>query len=330
MLILDTNLKYGYGGGWFNPEQKTAETPMVCAFERAERVPLNFRDECVRTARLISRQAQDLGRIPVVLLSGGLDSEVVIKAFLEADVDFRAITFRYPDGLNAHELHFIDLFMQENQFEHEFYDIDIERWIESSEAAELFTGSHAWHFEMVPHMKLMQEVQARAGVPVLGNGEALYLKTGPKEWSYVEYEYDLAWYRFARKFRVSGAMGFFQHTPEQTLSMMSENKMQLLAAGRNRTANVLLPHSRQIKYGVYFEHWPELVKRTRKFDGGERFRPVLRALNEKYRELYPVKYDEIWTTPISSLLEALHPLNSIVKAKIEVLGTEGQDHPVLI
>ena len=300
-------MKYGYGSGWFNPQEKLPGLNLKCEFERSSAWPVSFRDQCKQTAILIANQARSLNRTPVVLLSGGLDSEVVTKAFIDAEVDFRAVTFRYPNSLNEHELHFVNQFVSKNKFHHEFYEIDILPWIQSSAAIELFKNSHAHYFEMVPHMKLMLDIYHQGGFPVLGNGEALYLKTGPREWSYVEYEYDLAWYRFAHYSQIQGVMGFYQHTSDMTFAMMNDRRMKQLGSGNNQAANKLLDTSRQIKYHVYYDQFPDITRRVKKYDGGERLRPLLRTLNELYRSNRQVQYNDVWTKPVSEFFDQLKP-----------------------
>jgi hypothetical protein len=277
-------------------------TPFVCAYRTATRLPMSFRDECLNTARVVHAQAAALGRIPYVLLSGGLDSEVVVKAFLEVGLPFRTITFRYAKQLNHHETSAVARFLERHNVPHEFYELDAEQFALSAEAEALFLDTHCSYFEMVPTMKLMQVVHERGGLPVLGNGEVLYARQD-RQWKYIEYEYDLAWYRFEARYKVPGVMGFFQHTPEMMLAMMNEPRMLALEENRNRLA-VMLPHSREIKYSVYFDHWPDLERR-RKFDGGELTRKIFKPIDKRLTATYAVQYDDTFTLPLAELRTTL-------------------------
>lgn len=302
MINLNSNLVYGYHGGIFNPQEKRSHGSLSCSYGASTSTPFNFSNECTRTAEIIAAQAKEFGLIPTILLSGGLDSEVVVKAFLYAGVEFKAITFRYPNGLNKHEIRYVEEFKARHTFEHEYYDIDILKFCKTNEARELFQCSYCTFFEMVPHMHLCRIVYERGGLPILGNGEALLLRD-EGEWKYIEYEYDLAWYRFGHAFNVPGVYGFFQHTPNITLAMLNEPRYVELAEGKNSAANVLLKNSRDIKYKVYFDHWPDLIRRQ-KYDGGELLRHVFKPLDVSLRN-YDLSYDERFVVPVERIRSEL-------------------------
>ncbi len=297
-----SNLIFGYGSGQFNPQDKVAPNTMWCRYQKVQREVGNFQEECVRTAVTISAEAASQGRIPVVLLSGGLDSEVVVKAFQETGLPFRLMTFRYPNALNSHELRYVNAFLNVNKLSavHEWVDIDVIPWAAKESTQELFTSSYCSFFEMVPHMHTMLHAVANGGYPVLGNGEALLLKMPDKSWHYVEYEYDFAWYRFQAHHGISGSMGFFQHTPEIQWAMLQEPRYQELLNGRNSLANALLADSREIKYSVYRDYWPTLTRR-KKLDGGENLRWLFKPLDAKLTATYHIQFNDIWTSPVDKL-----------------------------
>lgn len=209
-----------------------------------------------------------LNRVPFILLSGGLDSEVLVKAFLEAQVPFEAISFRYLNGLNKHEVNFIEAFKARHKFAHRYLDIDVLDWYKSDEVATLFRESQCVSVAMIPHMKLMSYVHTELnGFPVLGNGD-VYLEKQDGQWQYVELEYMLAWYRHAQQNNIQGEVGFFQSSAELTLAMLREPKIERLGRNEDLYATRVYDTSRFIKYAIYRKHWPDLVMRP-KFEGHE-------------------------------------------------------------
>lgn len=58
-------------------------------FDRAKRLPGSFKEECLRVANEIP------GSDPVILLSGGKDSEVVARSFMEIGRKFRCVILQY-------------------------------------------------------------------------------------------------------------------------------------------------------------------------------------------------------------------------------------------
>jgi hypothetical protein len=75
-------------------------------------------------------------------------------------------------------------------------------------------------------------------------------------------------------------MGFFQHTPELVLAQLEDPRTLRLVDGNNSLANKLLSTSRQVKYQMYRDHWPDLQARP-KFDGGEYVRDITQGQGNK-------------------------------------------------
>jgi hypothetical protein len=207
---LDNNLTYGYCGGVFNPKNKLSVDSLNCSYARALRVPGTFKEECINTAKILGQEAARLNRVPMIFLSGGLDSEVVVKAFIEAGVDFQTVTFKFKDNHNQHEIHYVEKFCKHHGITPRYLEIDIIDWLETTEAKDLFVNSYCTYTEMLPHMKLMNTVwNDWGGMPVLGNGDLYVVRdinpvwrmqdrtASQYIWKYVEYEYILAWFRHA-------------------------------------------------------------------------------------------------------------------------------------
>ena len=63
------------------------------------------------------------------MLSGGMDSEVVVKAFLEAKVPFKTSTFRIMDSdviMNPHEIKNVERFCAANNLMPSYFDISLD------------------------------------------------------------------------------------------------------------------------------------------------------------------------------------------------------------
>lgn len=305
-FTLDDHFSYGYGDGVFNPQDK-APGNFWCKYSRCTREPLSFKAECIETAKLIYEHAELQKRNVVLFLSGGLDSEVMVKAFIAAEVPFKTITFKYSEDLNSHEISYVEAFVAKNNLQsvHTFFDIDFPAWINSDDVPRLFTESYASDSGTLPHLALMDHVWRTGGLPVLGNGD-VYLEKIEGKWMYVELEYMLGWFRYAVTKRIHGAIGFFQFTPEITLAMLREPKIERLGNGQDKLANSVHSTSRYIKYQVYLKHWPELAMRQ-KFHGAEKVGRFFSALDSRLLHALPERYNDRFILSYAEFKEMLEP-----------------------
>jgi Queuosine biosynthesis protein QueC len=272
---LDRHFTFGYGSGIFNPEDRSHKNKLWCAYTRVERDPEAFDLEVVRVAGLLADEAVARNRKLFVFLSGGMDSEVVVKACMKAGIEFEAITFRFANGLNSHEMRFVERFVKRTGIKHRYYDMNVLEWIKTSELEDLFHGSQAASLTLLPHMKLMNHVWFELnGLPVLGNGD-MYLENCSGSWNYIELEYMLSWYRHAIRFGVLGGIGFFQYTPEVSLAMLREPRIARLGRNQDPYATKMYETSKFVKYAIYRRFWPDLEMRP-KFGGHEMVADVFR------------------------------------------------------
>jgi hypothetical protein len=274
---LDNHFTFGYNSGTFNLQDASPTVDFTCSYSRAKYIPVSFKEECIKTAVNLSEEAKKLGRVPVILLSGGLDSHVVVKSFDEAGVNYHTATTRFANGYNDHELVYVEHLKTEHSFTHEYLDIDTESWLLSEEAMHMADQSLCSYPQMLPTMKLMKHVWDQGGMPVLGNGDfyairfinpvwRLHDKTAPKYiWKYIEYEYIVAWFRYAIVNGMVGGLGFFQHNPEIALAMGIEDHIVDMINGDDEGKQ----STRSSKYLVYKKYWPSFQNRQ-KFHGGEK------------------------------------------------------------
>ncbi len=277
-----------------------SEKEFICEYGKCSRAPLPFKEECIETARTISEQAKALGRIPVICLSGGLDSEVIVRSFMDAGVDFKLMTWRFKDKLNEHELAYVRMFCTQHGLETEYFDIS-PFWLNSPEAQKLFLDAHTTYLPFAYNMRLMNHIWANGGFPVLG--EEGQLERSGQEWKYVEYEYDRALFRHAELHGMQSA-GFLQHTVEILASFLTHPLMIELATGKNKLANILLTTSTPIKYQMYMEAWPDLKPR-KKYTGIERIQEFVYENTTMLNATYGIAENRTWVKPYAAFVASL-------------------------
>jgi hypothetical protein len=121
----NNHFEFGWGSDKFNFDNQTGE--YWVKFGRAEYIPTSFRQECVRAATLIGQNAK---RPILICLSGGMDSEVVARSFIEAGVPFEVaimnISYRDNDNVNSHDNCYAYDYASENNIKVHIITIDLE------------------------------------------------------------------------------------------------------------------------------------------------------------------------------------------------------------
>lgn len=295
---LDQNFTYGYDSEVFN-WRNSDDSRFCCYYQRAQYIPTSFKEECVRVCHKISDVAESLGRIPTILLSGGLDSEVVVRAFIDSERSFRIVSNRFDNNLNKHEIEYIDRIATSKNLNIEYVDVDVTKWLDSEQAREFADLSCCPFSEMLPTMKLIHDVWfSMSGLPILGNGD-FYAAKNDEGWNYIEFEYIVAWMRYCVRKEIISAVNFFQLTPEITLSMALDPLIQhTIKSDRH-------PNLRSTKYLVYKKYWRDLELRQ-KFNGAELIQDHCDKINESYLSKYK-SYTDKWAVPLDDYIKSLIP-----------------------
>jgi hypothetical protein len=311
---LDNHFAFGYGDKSFNINDASPNLNFQCSYTRAKYMPDNFKDECIKTAIDLAKSAKAINRTPVILLSGGMDSHVVVKSFIEAGIDFHTVTNRFLRNLNDQETYYVEKLKNDHKFSHAYVNMDVEKFLLSEEAASMAEASLCAYPQMLPTMKLMQHTWNQGGMPILGNGDFYAVRhINPTwrlhninavkyEWQYIEYEYILAWFRYAIKNNILGGLGFFQHNPEIALSMGIEDYIVNMISGTDEGKQ----STRSSKYEVYKKYWPEFENRQ-KFHGGEKISGLCDMIRKnillpKYRD-----FERKWTMNYFNYIDLLMP-----------------------
>jgi hypothetical protein len=174
-----------------------------------QRTPQSFRVEAVEAARKISQAAK--GKV-TILASGGLDSEVVIKSFLEAGVDFRIVTIDFS-SVNADEIYYLDRFCRDHNLTYTTIHLDILGfWENSLEQVAIQSGS------VSPQVcALLHVINSIDEYVVVGDGDVdifrqdgKFYDTWGEKWAYAPW---------MLKHKHPGCPSFFSYTSELEASM---------------------------------------------------------------------------------------------------------------
>lgn len=262
------HFRFGYDGAWFG-ERPSPFASWEVAYGRASHEPVDWRAACIDTARLI-RAATDLDLW--VLASGGLDSEVVLQAFMFAGIPVRAAITRFRGDLNRHDIGYAIKFCETHQIGYRLFDLDIERFVASGEAMDYAARTRCVQPQLLHTMWAMDQVD---GYPILGSGEC-YLErraAEPEErersttrggiWEMLEKERIASWYRHLLARERPGCAGFFQYDPANMLAFLRDRLVVALCGDRIAGAT----ETSTIKPAIYRQHF--LLEARPKFHGFE-------------------------------------------------------------
>jgi hypothetical protein len=188
-----------------------------------ERRPLSFHDECLAAARTI----RDSTALPIdVFFSGGIDSEVAMRSFLEAGIPIRVFCLKFANGLNSHDVEWAEKVCRKLGVSLKLVDLDILKFWEN-DGWDYATRTQCVSPQLLSTMWLADQTD---GFCVLGSGENFIVKRVPNDyvsgespylrsvWDLFEKEKIAAWYRHFIVRGRDAAPGFFQYTPELMLS----------------------------------------------------------------------------------------------------------------
>ena len=97
-------------------------------FSPCTRIPKSFKEECVLTAQYIYETVNE----PIVLLlSGGIDSEIVARSFLSAKIPFTATIFSYLPNRSREDIPWAINFCEANKIQYKVIPFDIINFFKS-------------------------------------------------------------------------------------------------------------------------------------------------------------------------------------------------------
>lgn len=185
----------------------------------------NYQQELLRTADLIYK---DYGKNFALFLSGGTDSEIVLRNFLDIGIKPDCYTIKFKDDYNLSDVNeAIDLAKDLDTPLH-LIDFDVKDFLYSGEASEFGKQVQCTQitYLMVYHSIL------KIGLPAVMGGELLLkrnINTDPSTWYYCLRENeDGSAMRFSLKYKLPLVNEYFSYTPELMLYYLEDPDIQSL------------------------------------------------------------------------------------------------------
>lgn len=268
-----------------------------------------YREECAKAALYIANEHTSMPKW--ILFSGGLDSEVVLQAFIDAGADFKVATCRFAGGENAHDIKYVQEAEEKYGFKTEYFDLDVWKFFEEDGQADMYADMTKclWP-EMTTTMWLMDEIISQYGIPILGSGECYLTKMIPADykpgysqyektsWTLNEKESISAWYKLLIERNANGVAGFGQYTPEQMYSFLISDKTQQLV--NDKIPGKLTSIS--VKHDIY-NQWYDFAPRL-KYTGFENIEGLIKPRRDAWHESHGF-YNSVARRPVQDVLYEL-------------------------
>jgi hypothetical protein len=225
------------------------------------------RQEAGRAASLIAEEAKKQGQELWLCLSGGVDSECMARAFLDAGVLFRVAILRFEDGLNEFDIKDALRFCEENGVTFRIFDLDILDFFESGRYLYYAEKYRCRSPQLAAHHFLLEQIP---GFPVLAwNVCSMYRARQSSRYRIaLPDELYLSYHRFFETEKRPGVPFFFLYTPELFYSFFHtptyRDLLHQVGPLRDQVFHYLL------KCRIYRESGFEIEPREDKFTGFEK------------------------------------------------------------
>jgi hypothetical protein len=217
-----------------------------------------FKQELLKAARSVMDYSN---QAPTILYSGGVDSEIMLRAFVDIGSNPDVVIVRYENDYNIYDVSYAVVTCEMLNVPYKIIDFSLAQFYENHalEYAELAQIDRP---RALPYCKLLEMVD---GFPVMGASDLTLIRTHddysqPGTWMIRCWEHDIGWSKFLRKINKPGVAEWFKWTPGLVLSYMKTSWVDNLI--NDRYYGKLGNNSTKIL--GYREAYPDLISRTKK------------------------------------------------------------------
>lgn len=276
--------QYGYNGVPF--ARRTGPTDVYQTFYNLQSnlKVKSFKEELLNVAK--STVDTYSGLKPCIMFSGGVDSELALRSYLEIGSDPKVYIFRYENDYNIYDVSYAISICLSLNVDYKLVDFNLEKFYET-EAERISEISQQDRPRALPHMKFMDYVD---GLPIYASSDVSWYRTSHDysrqgTWLARCWEHDTNWSKYIREINRPAIAEWFKWTPGIILSFTKLNWFKRLV--QDQYYKKLGINSTKII--GYREVYPDLIER-RKQTGFEKTDHIIlefeKFLEKKYNGLY--------------------------------------------
>lgn len=242
--------------------KKDTTNKMTVSLGPLARPPVSGFHESVEAAREV---ALDQRRKKIALcLSGGIDSECMLRSFLQARVEFEVLFLRFKDQLNWFDIQTNVALCDSLQISYSFVELDIIHFFETEKHLSYGKKYSCQSPQIAAHLWMLDQIDN--SVPVLAGNPFVKTQLADSVF-FVGLPGDLhcAYFRYFDSNRRAGVPWFFIYTPEQCAAFLRTPT----AISLQRSALGPESFTYKAKCQIYQEAFYKVSPRADKYTGFE-------------------------------------------------------------
>lgn len=277
----------------------SAQQTLHTIYTHSDRLVRPFNEELLIAAR--STLDQYSGLKPCIFFSGGVDSEVVLRAYLDIGVTPDVYIFRYENDLNLYDVSYAVTICSMLSVDYKIIDFQLKKFYET-DAEKISEISQIDRPRALPHLKFLDYIEDNQ-FGIYGIGDPRWSRTHDdyntkSEWLLIDQEHDTGWDKFLIHRNVPAIAQWFKWTPSLVLSYTRLNWFQRLISDQYY-GKLGVTSTKMVGYK---EAYPDLIDR-KKQTGFEHIDHLIadfeQFLIDKYngliyRGIVPRTLDKLW------------------------------------
>lgn len=233
------------------------QRPLSLTFRACTRAPKTLQEEAYAAARAIAQSAQK----PIVLcFSGGLDSEIMCRAFFDQGINMSVLTIEHSKGANAHGVDHARKWCWERGIPHEVLPLDTKRFIEKDVDVLADGGFISNNIMRYFELFLLSTAEKSGKYAVIGDGAPIYRGDPQQAETYVRFgQGDEGLERWSTEPGSGHEPFFFRSTPELWAAHFNVPIVSYATQSPNLFYNAYSGQS--FKRFIHHAEWPDVSAR---------------------------------------------------------------------
>lgn len=211
----------------------------------------SYYDELVNNAKLI--RDTYTGKFDL-LLSGGVDSEVILRIYHSLGITINVFIFQYENNYNYRDVIHAKRICQELNVSYKLIDFNLQHFVEN-DAYDLWLQCYAKNVARLPHLKMLDYLD---NTPIIGTGEPEWHKV-KGSWKFELSEGSFVWQIHQYHKGRTVLADWYNYSPEVTASYVQQPIVQQLIN------NNFPEHTTTVTFKgqIHQQYWPSIRLRPK-------------------------------------------------------------------